>query len=70
MCVKRRIGENMVELWEKQEYETPRQYAMFCFYRDLGFQRSFKKAAAAANRRPNYIRVMETYSKKNRWVER
>ena len=70
MCVKRRIGENMVELWEKQEYETPRQYAMFCFYRDLGFQRSFKKAAAAANRRPNYIRVIQTYSKKNRWVER
>ena len=60
----------MAEVWEKQEFETPRQYAMFCAYRDLGTNRSLAKTVKALQKKPSYLRAMQKYSKDNRWVDR
>jgi hypothetical protein len=34
-------------IWQRQEGETSRQYAAFCVYRDMGTERSIRKAAKA-----------------------
>lgn len=56
--------------WEKQNYETQRQYSVFCVYRDLGFMRSLKQVFEKLHRKPCYLRTLEEYSSKNHWVER
>ena len=60
----------MAEVWERQSYETPKQYALFCVYRDLGWQRSIRKAILKSGRTLKYIRVAEVWSSKYHWVER
>lgn len=57
----------MSETWDKQEYETPTQYRMFCVYRDMGIDRTIRKVAEQEGKQ---LRQLETYSAKNHWQSR
>lgn len=59
-----------MELWEKQEYETPKQYEYFCIYRDMGIERSLKKLQFKLNKPISFLRACEKYSKENHWQDR
>ena len=56
-------------VWEMQPTETPRAFAAFVVYRDLGPGRSLAKAADAMPHGPG-VRVMKSWSPAHRWVER
>lgn len=56
-----------VELWERQEGETPRAYEAFCVYRDMGPDRSLRKTVQALNK--NLTTIAE-WSAKYEWVKR
>ena len=56
-------------VWEMQPTETPRAFAGFAVYRDLGPGRSLAKAAAAMPNGPG-VRVLKSWSPTYRWVER
>lgn len=56
-------------VWEMQPTETPRAFAAFVVYRDLGPGRSLAKAADAMPHGPG-VRVMKGWSPAHRWVER
>lgn len=59
--------------WEFQSTnpaETPRAYAAFLIYRDLGSERSLSKAVAAMKRNEGYVRQMQEWSSANQWVAR
>lgn len=60
----------MAELWEKQEYETPKQYEYFCYYRDMGVNRSLKKMQIELNKPISFLKNCEKYSKNNNWQDR
>lgn len=60
----------MAELWEKQEYETAKQYEYFCYYRDMGVNRSLKKMQIELNKPISFLKNCEKYSKNNNWQER
>lgn len=57
----------MAESWEKQDYETPTQYMVFCAYRDMGADRTLKKVAEQEGKQ---LRNVENYSAKNHWQSR
>lgn len=60
----------MAELWEKQEYETAKQYEYFCYYRDMGPTRSIRKMQAELNKPYSFTRMCEKFSSQNKWQER
>ena len=60
----------MAEIWEKQNFDTPRSYNHFCIYRDMGIQRTLQKVREQLGKPPKYIRSLEYASVKYRWVER
>lgn len=64
-------------VWEKQHEETPKSYAAFTKYRDLGPTRSLAKAAAIfygmpveTGAKPHQVRQLAEWSRANRWVQR
>lgn len=56
--------------WERQEGETPRAWAAFVVYRDMGPARSYGKVRDAQGKAPGYVRQIEKWSSTNRWVNR
>jgi hypothetical protein len=63
----------MSEVWEKQDYETPKQYHYFSIYRDLGINRSLRKVLdklPPKQRRNSTISNLGVYSGKNKWKQR
>lgn len=58
------------ELWEKQSYDTPKSYRLFCIYRDLGVLRSLEKVRIELKRDKNYLRALQRNSALYHWVER
>lgn len=59
------------EKWEMQPNESPKAYAAFWTYVELGEYRSLSKLALAlGNDNPNYRMVLGRWSGANRWVER
>lgn len=56
-----------VELWERQEGETPRAYEAFCIYRDLGPNRSIAKTVQKLGKNKT---TLEQWSAKYEWVKR
>jgi hypothetical protein len=58
--------------WEQQPGETPRAYAAFCVFRDLGPRRTLAAAAAAYYQRTadSLERQVDKWSSAFRWVER
>lgn len=53
--------------WECQEKETPKPYAAFCIYRDMGAQRSVRKVAEKLGKSETLI---SRWSSAHNWVER
>ena len=54
--------------WERQERETPKSFAAFCVYRDMGPQeRTLPKTAKAVGKS---LSMMDTWSQKYGWVDR
>ena len=56
-----------VELWERQEGETNKQYEAFCIYRDLGVDRTHKKVADELQKSTT---LMGRWASMNNWTER
>jgi hypothetical protein len=57
-------------IWEKQDFESSKQYKAFCIYRNMGTSRSLAKAAAKINTNKYYVKMLEQWSAKNKWVMR
>lgn len=57
----------MPESWEKRETETPKAFAAFCAYRDLGPERSIEKVGQKLGKSKALI---ERWSRKHEWVSR
>lgn len=55
------------EPWERQNGETAKAYAAFCAYRDLGPDRSIRKAGEMLGKNQT---TLEQWSAKNSWGER
>lgn len=54
--------------WERQERETPKSFAAFCVYRDMGPQdRTLAKTADVVGKSTS---LMDTWSQKYGWVNR
>ena len=62
------IGET--NSWEKQDYETAKQYEYFCEYRDMGKDRSLNKLQQKLKKTISFRKACEQYSKKNHWQQR
>lgn len=60
-------GLHLPDPWERQEGETPKAYAAFCVYRDLGPSRSCRETAEKLGKSQKNIQL---FSAKNHWVER
>lgn len=60
----------MSRYWEKQEGETPKAYAAFQIYRDLGVQRSLAKCAETYYGARKNLAQMGVWSSRFNWVER
>lgn len=56
-----------VDPWERHSGETPRLFALFCAYRDMGRTRTLRKTAEKLSRNPRYIYDV---SVANQWVTR
>ena len=56
-----------VELWERQEGETNKQFEAFCIYRDLGVDRSHRKVA---NELGKSTALINRWGSMNDWAER
>ena len=55
------------ELWERQPRETAKAYEAFCVYRDLGPNRSLRRAAQKLEKS---LSLIERWSKRWGWQER
>ncbi|MFA5313040.1 MAG: hypothetical protein WC375_06985 [Methanomassiliicoccales archaeon] len=60
----------MANPWERREGETSKAYAAFCFYRDLGPDRSVPKALEACGKPIGSLSWWQLWSRTNDWVER
>jgi len=49
----------MSEIWEKQDFETPHRYKLFCVYRDMGITRSLQKVSDKLGKPKKYRRCLE-----------
>lgn len=61
------LSTNTPAPWERQPEETPKAYAAFCEYRDMGAERSLDKVATKLNKSSTLI---ARWSSKYKWVER
>lgn len=57
------------KFWEKLPAETPKAYAVFCLYRDMGYKRSIRKVAREWSEGGHTSKLKE-WSSKYHWVER
>lgn len=53
--------------WERQPYETPKQYRAFATYLELGHERTLEKAGKILGNKASTLTI---YSSRNHWVER
>lgn len=60
----------MPEKWEKQDSETPKNYTLFCVYRDMGITRSMSKVAAKLEKPERYGKHLTNLSAEYKWVDR
>ena len=60
-------NKEMVNLWERQEGETSKQYEAFCIYRDMGIDRSIRRVAEELSKSNTLI---GRWSRENDWVKR
>jgi hypothetical protein len=59
-----------MNVWEKQENETPLAYEWFCRYRDMGLARSHANLVHAYGRKKSYKSQIQVWSKKYHWLAR
>ena len=64
------MEENEVEDWERREDETPKAWAAFRKYRDMGLIRSLSKVAKDYSKPASKKRQLQTWSSKYKWVIR
>ena len=57
----------LIDAWQQQPRETPRNYGLFCMYRDHGRIRSVPQIAAMS---PLTFASLARIARLNRWVER
>lgn len=67
--------EDTPKIWEKQDDETPRAYALFCLFLQLKLDRSYKELqslATSVNKFKNTpsIDSIKTYASRHNWKER
>lgn len=55
------------QLWERLEKESAKAYSYFCFYRDLGSERTTQKVHKKFTKTEDYFRQL---SAQHNWVER
>lgn len=67
--MRKKVGEKMSEPWERVEGETPKAYAAFCVYRDLGKIRSLQKAGRKQGESRAKKAICQ-WSAKYNWVAR
>ena len=60
----------MPEKWEKQDCETPKNYTLFCVYRDMGITRSISKVVLKLQKRNGYNTYLRVLSAEFDWVAR
>lgn len=56
--------------WDRQEGETPKAYAAFCAYRDLGTGRSIQKLRENSEKTQGYERHLLSWSSRYSWPAR
>ncbi|MBZ0279413.1 MAG: hypothetical protein K8L97_01650 [Anaerolineae bacterium] len=61
---------NPVQPWLRQPTETAKAYHAFCFYRDLGAERSLVKVRNRCGKTAAYDRQIERWSAAYNWVAR
>jgi len=57
-------------IYERQERETPKAWAAFCAYRDLGGDRTLPKAVEALGKPPKYLGTINVWSYRFGWRQR
>lgn len=57
-------------IWEKQPGESPRAFAMFQIYRDMGPSRTHAQVVQRLGRKPGYKGQLQEWSAKYDWVAR
>lgn len=60
----------MSQPWERREGETPKAFAAFCVYRDMGASRSLDKTRQELGKSAGYTRVLEDWSSHHNWGRR
>ena len=56
--------------WTRLDNETTLSFNAFTIYRDLGPTRSYSKVVEVLNHNSNYIRQVQLWSSKYKWVKR
>lgn len=67
MAAKKKAGNVEPELWERQPNETAKAFEAFVIYRDMGVNRSIRKAAQTLNKA---VTTLAEWSTKHEWVKR
>lgn len=60
----------MAKPWDKRSDETPKAFAAFAVYRDMGTSRSLERVRQDVGKSPGSIRQLERYSSAHAWVAR
>lgn len=60
----------MTASYERQPKESPRAFAAFAAYRDMGAARSIEKVREKLDKKSGYSRQLQEWSSVHRWVER
>ena len=60
-------NKEMVNLWDRQEGETAKQYEAFCIYRNMGIERSQRKVSEQLGKSEA---LMSRWASLNNWTER
>jgi hypothetical protein len=58
------------EMWGMQEGESPKAFASFCVYRDMGPERSFDGVRQRTGKQPWYKRQIERWADRYEWAAR
>lgn len=56
--------------WDRQPGESDKAFAAFCAYRDLGPDRTHEKTREKLGKNSGYLRVLEAWSGRFRWMDR
>jgi hypothetical protein len=59
-----------LETWERQPKEPDKAWEAFVLYRDMGGRRSYEKVRQQLGKPSGYVRQIEVWGVKWRWVER